>query len=231
MKISGETQTTDKNGDKPAEGGPEPVVIDKMDDNMYEQGETMKSVWGMDYTVTRAYVITNIKDAGINVEDMYLLDEPEKTFDKDGNIIGMDSRERTLAIYEDPEKVPEDREYEILLLDISVTNNGGKGEDYNKDGNEKNDVYLEGYVGIPDGIQKSTNMYKEDQCYIFPNGGTRKGYSNIVMEEGETTQVTYGFLIPKDWEEQELYYVAQVSSEGNTMENYGLMKLDVEKGD
>ena len=148
----------------------------------------------MQYTVKRARLVSNIYEEGLSAEDF---DDPSLV-EEDGDVSCM-SNECFI----------------VLTVDIHNVNCSGE-------------KCVEWQIGTESGLTAKYGSLGAEACYFSgmpkPEDAGPKDFFFFVLEKGKTQTAEIGWIVPKTYLEEPLYYV--ISNNGGTVEDHKYILID-----
>ncbi len=148
----------------------------------------------MQYTVKRARLVSNIYEEGLSAEDF---DDPSLV-EEDGDVSCM-SNECFI----------------VLTVDIHNVNCSGE-------------KCVEWQIGTESGLTAKYGSLGAQACYFSGMPKTEdagpKDFFFFVLEKGKTQTAEIGWIVPKTYLEEPLYYV--ISNDGGTVEDHKYILID-----
>ena len=148
----------------------------------------------MQYTVKRARLVSNIYEEGLSAEDF---DDPSLV-EEDGDVSCM-SNECFI----------------VLTVDIHNVNCSGE-------------KCVEWQIGTESGLTAKYGSLGAQACYFSgmpkPEDAGPKDFFFFVLEKGKTQTAEIGWIVPKTYLEEPLYYV--ISNDGGTVEGHKYILID-----
>ena len=169
------------------------------ENRLYRMGESVDSTSIissdiMQYTVKRARIVSNIYEEGLSAEDF---DDPSLV-EEDGDVSCM-SNECFI----------------VLTVDIHNVNCFGE-------------KCVEWEIGTESGLTAKYGSHGAEACYFSgmpkPEDAGPKDFFFFVLEKGKTQTAEIGWIVPKTYLEEPLYYV--ISNNGGTVEDHKYILID-----